>query len=353
MRALVTGATGLIGAQIVRALVADGIEVRCLVRPSSRLAALDGLPLQWAVADLADADAGLDDACAGCDIVFHTAAQFAYGGSDAAMMQVAVAGSERLLRACARTGVRRIVLTSSSVVFGHARDGVPVTEDAPLAASADEPGYVAAKIAQHRRAQALAELLDLDIRYACPTMAIGPTGSSLGPSNAMLVAYLADPFRSTYPGGCNLVAARDVAAGHLLIAAAGRAGESYLLGAQNLTWRQIHGMIAELAGVAPPQVELTHAAAFLAAAAEELRAKLAGRTALSTREQAGMVGRHYWYSHARAAALGYAPVPARAALVEAISWLAASPHVSRETRACMRLAEDIYRFRATATEMPA
>ena len=65
-----------------------------------------------------------------------------------------------------------------------------------------------------------------------------------------------------------------------------------------------------------------------------------------------MVGRYYWYSHAKAAALGYAPAPARDALIETISWLAASPHITREVRARMRLSADIYRFRSTTTEIP-
>ena len=60
--------------------------------------------------------------------------------------------------------------------------------------------------------------LKLDVRLACPTMTLGPTSARLGPSNGIIVAYLADPFASTYPGGCNLVSARDVAAGHVLIA---------------------------------------------------------------------------------------------------------------------------------------
>ncbi len=216
-----------------------------------------------------------------------------------------------------------------------------------LTISDHEPRYVAAKIAQHRLAEELAERLDLDVRFACPTMTIGPTHSRLGPSNGLIVAYLVDPFGCTFPGGCNLVSARDVAAGHLLIAEHGTAGDSYLLGSQNLTWRDIHSTIAELAGVAPPRVELNHSLAFLAATGEEVRAAVGGHAPLSTREQAAMVGRYYWYSHAKAAALGFAPAPARQALVETISWLAASPHITREVRAGMRLANDIYRFRST------
>jgi dihydroflavonol-4-reductase len=236
------------------------------------------------------------------------------------------------------------------VVFGHRDDPTSVDESATLAGADGEPAYVAAKIAQHRRAMRLGETLQLDVRFACPTMTIGPTHSRLGPSNGMIVAYLADPFASTFPGGCNVVSARDVARGHLLIAEHGVAGESYLLGAENLAWRELHHMIAELSGVAPPRQELSHSLAFLAATAEEVRAAMAGRQALSTREQAVMIGRYYWYSHAKAAALGYAPGTAREALVETISWLAASAHVSREIRTRMHLAADIHRFRSATTE---
>ena len=84
---------------------------------------------------------------------------------------------------------------------------------------------------------------------------------------------------------------------------------------------------------------------------DQLRAAILRRPALSTREQAAMIGRHYWYSHAKVAAIGYSPASARDALIETIAWLAASPHITREIRAQMRLSVDIYRFRAAQEEM--
>jgi dihydroflavonol-4-reductase len=347
MRALVTGASGLIGGHIVRALLNEGHEVRVMARETSRRDALAGLPVTLFVGDVLRADRQLNAACADCDVAFHAAAHFAYTGfSPAALHDTAVTGTNNVLQACARMGVSKVIVTSSSVVFGYSEIGKSVDEHTGIANGSSEPPYVAAKIAQHRRALELGTRLQLDVRLACPTMTLGPTSTRLGPSNGSIAAYLADPFRCTFPGGCNLVAARDVAHGHLLISEHGTAGESYLLGSQNLHWRQIHMMIAELAGVAPPSYELSHTATYLAATADELRAAMNGHTALATREQASMVGRYYWYSHAKAAALGYTPMPARDALVEAISWLAASSHVSREVRAGMHLAPDIYRFRA-------
>jgi dihydroflavonol-4-reductase len=347
MRALVTGATGLIGAQLVRALLNDGHDVRALVRETSRRDALVGLPVTYAVADVLRADRGLDAAFSDCDVVFHVAAHFAYAGiSPAALHDTAVIGTENTLRSCARMGVRKVVVTSSSAVFGYSDDGTSMDERADLSDGDDEPLYVTAKIAQHRRALELGDGLQLDVLLACPTMTLGPTSSNLGPSNGLIVAYLADPYGCTFPGGCNLVASRDVAAGHILIAEHGTPGESYLLGSENLTWQQIHTTIADLAGVAPPRLELNRTLTFLAATAEEFRATIAARVPLSTREQARIVGRHYWYSHAKAGALGYQPMPARDALLETVAWLAASPHVTREIRTGMHLSADIYRFRA-------
>jgi dihydroflavonol-4-reductase len=348
VRALVTGATGLIGAHIVQALVDRGYEVRALMRQTSQRDLLARAPVEIVIADVLNSGHELDMACADCDLVFHGAAMFAYGVAAATLYATAVTGTENMLAACARMGVQRVVVTSSSVVFGYRETAMCIDETEGLVGGESEPPYVAAKIAQHRRALELGAMLKLDVRLACPAMTLGPSAGRLGPSNGLVVAYLANPFGITYPGGCNLVAARDVATGHVLIAEHGSRGEAYLLGSENLIWQQIHAVIAELAGVAPPRLELNHTLSFLAAAAEELRAATGNRAPLSTREQASMVGRYYWYSHAKAAALGYTPLLARAALIETISWLAASPHISREVRAGMHLAADIYRFRARA-----
>ena len=343
MKALVTGATGLIGLALARALLDRGHEVRALLRHAARGEALPAMAKPMVGDVLSGAE--LDAACEGCDVVFHTAALFSYGGDASALHALAVGGTENVLRAAARAGVKRAVVTSSSVVFGHSEAAEAIGEGA-LTDPAGEPPYVAAKLVQHRRALELGSTLELDVRLACPTMTIGPTNSRLGPSNGLIVAYLADPFGCTFPGGCNLVAARDVADGHVLIAERGAAGESYLLGGENLSWQEIHARIAVLAGVAPPQLRLNRTLSYLAATGEELRAAYMDETSRSTREQAGMVGRHYWYSHAKAAGLGYAPAPAQAALVVALSWLAASPHISREVRAKMHLSAEVHRYRA-------
>lgn len=340
MKALVTGANGLIGAHVVRALLRGGYHVRAFVRPTADLAALAALPVERHEGDVRDADA-VRAAAAGCDLVIHTAVPFAYAGQvDEDLDDTATRGSSNVVAAARAAGVARVVVTSSSVVFGH-RDRPDVSdESADLAVAAGEPGYVAAKIRQDMATLQGADELGVDVVLACPTMAVGPFGTRLGPSNGIIVQYLSDPLRSTFPGGINVVAAEDVGSGHVLLAEAARPGQRYLLGGQNLTWPQAHRLIAELAGVPPPRWTATRAAAFVGATMEELRAALGGRAPLATREQATMVGRYYWYRHERAAALGYRPRDPRQALGAAVAWLAASPHIPREIRATMHVHAD-------------
>lgn len=346
MTVLVTGANGLIGANLVRALLQRGHSVRALVRTGSNLAALAELDVTFAYADIACEPDALRQAVAGCDLVFHAATPFSYERSRAAELWcTATEGTGNLLRAAAAAGVRRVVLTSSSVVFGHCADARTLDESAALASADGESGYVAAKMRQDAMAFEHARALGLELVAVCPTVSVGPHDAKLGPSNAVIVRYLSDPWRLSYPGGCNVVSALDVALGHCLVAERGEAGRRYILGGENLTWTAVHASIAELAGVEAPRMEIGHTLSYLAASFEELRAGASGRSALTERSQAEMVGRYYWYEHRRAAALGYRPRPARRALAEAISWLAASPHVSRELRASLRLHDEVYAAR--------
>ena len=87
------------------------------------------------------------------------------------------------------------------------------------------------------------------------------------------------------------------------------------------------------------------------AAEHQFAQPVAERFAVQLVEQAGMVGRYYWYLHTKAGELGYSPRRAREALIETISWLAASPHIARETRTDMHLSPDIYRFRSAKSEI--
>lgn len=345
MRFAVTGASGLIGTNVLRAAVGAGHDAVGLARPGSDCREIEALGVRVARADILGTADALVAALAGADVLIHTAATFSYSAKADALHDVAVRGTRAILRAAAEVGIGRAVITSSSVVFGYSSAPEPRSESAGVSDPAGEPAYVAAKIAQDRAALEIGDALGLEVVLACPTMTLGATATVLGPSNALILAYLADATRSTYPGGCNIVSADDIGAAHLLLAERGEAGRHYLLGSENLRWSQIHHGIGRLTGVGGPGFEISPSLAALAARAEELAARLAGRAPLSTREQASMLGRFYWYDDSAARALGYDPRPAAAALLETVSWLVSSRHVSRELRAGIRLADEVHRWR--------
>nr|WP_255536591.1 NAD-dependent epimerase/dehydratase family protein [Pacificimonas pallii] len=344
---MVTGANGLIGANLLRSLIRKGHQALGLVRATSDVSYISDLPAPLSIGDVTDIES-LARAMSGCDVVFHTAVHFSYWGHDnAAMQATAVDGTRNVIRAAQEAGVRRVVITSSSVTLGAGLKPIVRNEgDVADPDDAGQPGYVGAKIAQEIAAADFAGKAGVEVVFALPTMSVGAYGSALGPSNGVITSYLADPLKLSWAGGCNIVAVQDVADGHLLLAERGAAGGRYILGSENLTWLAIHTMIAQLAGVEPPRHMASALTCQIIAAAEEVRALVTGRAPLATRTQAAMVGRYYWYDHGAAAALGYRPQSARDALAGALAWLSAGPHVSRETRINMRLDRKVHAARA-------
>jgi dihydroflavonol-4-reductase len=202
--------------------------------------------------------------------------------------------------------------------------------------------YSIAKAEQEKAGFARAEKLGMELVAVCPTMSVGPHDYRLSPSSAIICAYLNDPFKVTFAGGINIVSVRDVARGHILVAESGRPGRRYVLGSENLEWAAVHLMISELCGVTGPNLQANHATSYLAATAVEIVATLAGKPPLSTRAQAKMVGRYYWYRHTRAAKLGYSPQPAREALADAIGWLLSTPHIPMTLRGTLTISPEVY-----------
>ena len=341
MRALVTGASGFIGANLVRELLLAGHEVRALVRSTSDLRGLQGLAARQVIGDVLD-PVSLRQAAEGSDVVFHAAAVFSYWGhSEESLRTVSVDGTRNAIEASALAGVRRLVLTSSSVTLGSGTRAVSRDETSDIPDDEPAPAYFHAKAAQERAAVEVARELGVELVVACPTIVLGSHDYRGVPSTAIVLDYLRDPWRATFPGGCNVVHVRDVARGHLLLAERGRPGQRYVLGSENLEWSLLHRMVGELSGVGGPRLSANRTTSLFAAVAAEAMARLTGDRPLVTRGQARTVGRFYWYSHARAAALGYRPRPAREALKLAIAWLLRSAHVTREMRLALRPAPEV------------
>lgn len=343
MRVAVTGANGFLGAHVVRAFVQAGHDPVAVVRRGADLRGLAGVDVPLARADGRSSD-DLVRAFRDTEVLVHCAARYAYDVDEATLTRTNVDGTRRVVEAAADAGARRVVVTSSSVTCGSSIGPQRRDETGEIG---DEwvPPYFRTKVAQERAALECAAARDIEVVLACPTVVLGGPDWRLVPSNALLVRYLLDPTRTTYPGGCDVVAVADAARGHVLLAERGEPSQRYLLGGEDCSWRTLHTLVSELTGTYGPGQVGTRSGAWLAASAAEGLARLAGRPPLVTRDEARTVGRFHWYDSARAHELGHAPRSARATVAGALAWLVTSPHVPRLVRDSLTLAEEVYAAR--------
>jgi dihydroflavonol-4-reductase len=267
-KALVTGAAGFIGSNVVRALVADGHEVRALHRPLDDLRNLAGLDVELVAGDVTDAEA-MRRAVAGRDWVFHLAAIYALWLPDPErMVRVNVEGTRTVLEAARAAGVGRVVYTSSIARFGGQGRGVQAREDLPFRLGPTGDRYAQSKNDAHVVAEGFARH-GLDVVLCAPTGPIGPGDVGPTPTGRLLLATVTMPAGVVTRSAANFADVRDIARGHVLAAERGRSGESYLLGNQDLTLRALAELARRVAGLSPRVVEVSDPVA-----------RLAGRAAL-------------------------------------------------------------------------
>jgi len=322
MTTLVTGASGFVGSHVARQLVAAGDAVRVLVRRTSRLEFLDDLPVERAEGDLRDAGS-IARAMKGVRRVFHVAADYRLWARDPEEIYDSnVGGTRRLLEAAAREGVSRIVYTSTvaTIAVSHgAHDALP---DESTAATVDQ------MIGHYKRSKFLAEAEakkaaaeGVPVVIVNPTTPVGPGDWKPTPTGRIIVDFLSGRMPAYVDTGLNLVAVEDVAAGHLLAAERGRAGERYLLGARNMTLKQILEALAAITGRPAPRVRLPHAVALAAGYADEWFSRLVGRDPRIPVEGVKMSRHRMFVATGKAEReLGFAPGPVEAALERAVRW---------------------------------
>jgi len=324
---LVTGATGFIGANLVRELLRDGARVRVLVRPQSDRRVLAGLPVEVAVGDLL-APASLPPALEGVSVVYHVAADYRLWAPDPAVLyRVNVEGTRALLAAAAAARVARVVYTSSVGTLGIPPDGRPGTESTPVRLEEMVNHYKRSKFLAEREAEAAAAR-GVPVVIVNPSAPVGPWDWKPTPTGRMLVDYLRGRMFAYLDTGLNLVHVRDVARGHIAAAERGRVGERYILGHAegNLRLGEIFARLAALTGVPAPRWRLPHAAALALATLFEAVARVTGREPLASRTAVAMARKRMFFDPGKAVReLGLPQTPVDEALRDAVAWFREHP----------------------------
>jgi dihydroflavonol-4-reductase len=248
--ALVTGGTGFLGSHIARSLVEAGHMVRVLRRARSSLTLLEGLPVEHAIGDVVDAGS-LERAMQGCDWVFHAAAVADYWRADRIKLYlVNVNGTINVLNAARRTGVRRVIFTSSAAAVGLRDDSRPSDETVLFNLPPERFPYGHSKFLAELEVQRAVQQ-GQDVVILNPSVIFGPGDINLISGSGIVEMARGGVF--IYPtGGMTAIDVRDVAEAHLAAAARGRTGERYLLGTVDISHRALMKLIADIVGVRAP-----------------------------------------------------------------------------------------------------
>jgi dihydroflavonol-4-reductase len=291
-RALVTGATGCVGANVVEALLAQGYRVRAMRRAASALTALESLEPELVVGDVLD-PASLESAIRGCELVFHVAAISDYWRSGAARTyNVNVQGTKNVVGAAMASGVDRLVYTSSIGALGLPRPGQLLDESTPRGLPPARFVYGRSKyMAEQAVAAAVARGLD--------AVTVNPTGV-IGARDVHFIggSLLREAKRGltwiTFSGGLNWVDAGAVGIGHVLAAERGRTGGRYILGGENISHRRAMEIAAQVVGGRRPVVTLPRGLVRLAAPMIDWWNVVWPRTPVFSGEQARLSGEYVY-----------------------------------------------------------
>jgi dihydroflavonol-4-reductase len=337
MTTLVTGAAGFLGSHVARQLVARGEDVRVLMRASSNNRAISDLSLEYVTGDLRDA-ASLDRAMNGVKRVFHVAADYRlWAKHPKEIYDSNVGGTQNLLAAAKRAGVGQLIYTSTVATIAVDRPELP---NEATEAKLDE------MVGHYKRSKWMAEqeVLQaaqngLPVIVAMPTTPVGPWDWKPTPTGKIILDFLNGAMPGYVETGLNFVGVEECAAGHLLVSEQGKIGERYLLGAENLTLKELLDALAKITGLAAPGMKIPHGVALGVAYVESAFSRLIGREPAIPVEGVKIAQHKMFVDCSRAKReLGFEAAPVAAALERAVRWYRENGYVKPRRAKKMKLA---------------
>ena len=253
MKILVTGASGMVGANLCRRLVESGRHVRALVRRSVDHPMLVNLSIEPCTGNVLDGES-LKLAMQGCEQVYHLAGVISFEARDRQrMFDVNVQGTKNVLKAAFDAGVQRVVVTSSTAAVGYTRLGKPpLNEDSPFLPRYHKIPYMASKHVAEAYALAFP---GMDVVAVNPSTVYGAGDVYLN-TGQLFKKFKQGKITFCPPGGTAVVGVRDCVEGHLLAMERGVPGERYILSSENDTFKTLFQSMAESLRVRAPRWKL-------------------------------------------------------------------------------------------------
>ncbi len=321
-----SGGSGFVGGALVRRLVQRGDEVVGLARSDRAGATLSALGATVADGHVLD-QAAMESGMRGCELVFHVAGMNSHCPSDPrALWQSNVEGPQTAVRAAARCGVGRVVVTSSSASIGEPH-GATGTEDTPHRGTYLSL-YDRSKHVGERAALAEGERTGVEVVAVNPSSVQGP-GRSSG-NGAIAIAYLNGRLPVFVDTHVSIVDIADCVEGHLLAAEHGRPGQRYILNGATIGSLEALAIVEELSGVRGRVRVVPGSVARAVAALSEIGCRPLGRPSPLCRARIATILHGHRYDASRSIRdLGLVYTPVRDTFARIIEWAVAEGLVTR------------------------
>ncbi|AFZ53390.1 hopanoid-associated sugar epimerase [Cyanobacterium aponinum] len=319
-RVFVTGATGFVGANLVRLLLQENYQVRALVRKNADLTNVKNLDIELVEGSLNDEN--LYNKMIGCDYLFHVAALYSLWSKDKELLyQTNVLGTKNVFHAARKANIKRTIYTSSVAAIGVRKDGVLADENYQSPVENLIGNYKKSKYYAEQEAH-LAIKSGQDIVIVNPSTPIGAYDLKPTPTGEIIVRFLRGKMPGFVNTGLNFIDVQDVAKGHILALEKGKTGERYILGNQNLTLAEFLDKLARIANKSAPKVKFPVWFPLAVAYLDEYVLSKLGKNPSVAVEAVKMSSQYMFYNSQKAVKeLGLPQTDIDKAIRDAVNWL--------------------------------
>jgi dihydroflavonol-4-reductase len=329
MKILVTGADGLLGSNVVRELLNRGNEICAFVQPGRQQKTLDGLAIEKFWGNLLDVD-DITKASLGCDAVIHCAASTSVWPTRSAIVnKVNIDGTKNIIKAIYQNNINRLIYIGTANSFGFGSKDKPGMEGNPYKSGTYGLDYMDSKYTAQQFILKEVKENNLPAIIVNPTFMFGPYDSNPS-SGAMIVALYKGKVPGYTSGGRNYICAKDVAVAIANALTNGRLGECYILGNQNLSYKEAFEKIAGTIGVNPPTLKIPSVFAKLYGGIGSVLGKISGRTPSISYPLARIACDEHYFTAAKAIKeLRLPQTPIETGIKECFEWLKKNDYLEK------------------------
>ena len=321
MKILVTGADGLLGSNLVRELLSRGHVIRAFVQPGRQQKTLEGLPIEKFAGNLLNPDEVIK-AAEGCEAIIHCAASTAVWPIRSEIInKVNIDGTKNIIEAVYKNNIQRLIYVGTANSFGFGSKSQPGVEGNPYKSATYGLDYMDSKYKAMRVVLEEVKTNKLPAVIVNPTFMFGPYDSTPS-SGAMIVALYKGKVPGYTKGGRNYLCAKDAAVAIANALTKGSVGECYILGNENLSYREIFTKISNTIGVKPPSLAIPSVFAKLYGRIGSIIGNVTGNAPAISYPLARISADEHYYNPAKARTeLGLPQTPVETGIRESFEWL--------------------------------